>query len=95
MSYKNWNDDLELKCFLIYKYLEMNKFPRGKQTELSKNLASETNLSYGSISAKISNFKSLAKINNHSNASKNSERIYMKYIDCELSELYKIANYYI
>lgn len=95
MAYKNWNDDLELKCLLIYKYLENNKFPKGKQAELSKKLALTTNLSYGSISAKISNFKSIAKINNHSNASKNSERIYMKYINFELLELCKITNFYI
>lgn len=95
MPYRNWDDNKELQCLVIFKYLKENNFPRGKQMELSKKLSYITNLSYGSISAKVSNFKSIAKINNSSNASNNSKRVYSKYINMELVELYTISNFYI
>ena len=82
MTYKknsNWNDKNELKCLLIFKKLKAEYFPRGKQAKYCREMASTTNLDKGNISAKVCNYKSVAGINNHSNASKNTIRIYNKY----------------
>ena len=50
-------------------------------------MAKSTNLSVGSISAKVSNYKSVAAISNKSNASQNTKRIYKKYKDFTIKEL--------
>lgn len=88
----NWNEKNELKAFLIFKKLEKECFPRGKQMELSRQMAKNTNLSEGSISAKVSNYKSLAGINNNSNASKATKLLYSKYKDLSIKELEQIIN---
>lgn len=75
----HWNDEMELECLLVVKILEKEGFPRGRQKELSESLASRSRLGWGSISAKVSNYKSLAGKNNHSNASQNSVRIFQKF----------------
>ena len=66
----------ELRCLVILKKLISENFPRNRQMELCREVARKSNLSSGSISAKVSNFKSLAGINNKSNASNNSKIIY-------------------
>ena len=53
-------------------------------------MASVCNLSSGSISAKVSNFKSLEGVNNNSNASNNSKIIYKKYNQLSVDELEKM-----
>ena len=80
MSYRsNWNEKNELKCLLIFKKLQANGFPRGKQMEYCREMEKYTSLDAGNISAKVSNYKSVAKVNNESNASQNTIRIYNKY----------------
>lgn len=74
-----WNDEMELECLLIYKILEQEGFPRGKQKKLAEDLAARSDLEWGSISAKVSNFKSVAGDNNHSNASQNTIRFYREF----------------
>lgn len=93
MSYKgnsNWNDKNEIKCLIIFKQLEQAGFPRGMQAELSKKLAKSTGLKYGSISAKISNYKSVFGVNNHSNASSNTSYFVRKYGNLSIEELQKL-----
>lgn len=89
----NWNEINELKAFLIFKKLQELDFPRGKQMEFCREMAKETNLDAGNISAKVSNYKSVAGINNSSNASNDTKLNYSKYknysID-KLKELIKI-----
>jgi len=65
-----WTKDDELQCFLIYKKLENDKFPRGLQQQLCEKLAAINGISVGSLSAKVVNYKSEFKVNNSSNSSK-------------------------
>ena len=88
MSYQSeWNDENEIRCMIIFRKLANEGYPAGKQMEYSQEMAKITNLTAGSISAKISNYKSVAKINNASNASKNTIRIYTKYKDFSIEKL--------
>lgn len=98
MTYKDnsdWNDINEIRCLIILKILILENFPRNRQMELSKELARISKLSKESISAKVSNFKSLAKINNNSNASKNSKLIFEKYNGYTIIELQKMISEFI
>ena len=91
MAYRsNWNEQSELKCLLIFKQLEADNFPRGKQSKLCKAITKSTNLDATHISAKVCNYKSVAGINNSSNYSKNTFNLYHKYKDLSISELKKI-----
>lgn len=98
MTYKDnsdWNDINEIRCLIILKILILENFPRNRQMELSKELARTSKLSKESISAKVSNFKSLAKINNNSNASKNSKLVFEKYNGYTIVELQKTISEFI
>lgn len=85
----NWNELNELRSLVIFKKLELEGFPRNKQMELCKAMALKTHLDAGNISAKVSNYKSVAGINNPSNASVNTKEIYKKYGSLSLSEIEK------
>ncbi len=95
MSFKkdsNWNEKNELKAFLIFKKLQEVNFQRGKQMELCRYMEQETNLDAGNISAKVSNYKSVAGINNNSNASNDTKQSYLKYKDHSIKELEDIIS---
>ncbi len=95
MTYRTnskWNDLNELKSYIIFKKLETNGFLRGEQIVLCRELAKESGLKPGSISAKVCNYKSLEGRNNTSNASTNSIRIYNKYKSYSLPKLLKIKS---
>jgi len=90
MSFKdssNWNEKNELKAFIIFQKLKKVGFPRGKQMELCREMEKETNLDAGNISAKVSNYKSVAGINNNSNASNDTKETYSKYKDYSIEKL--------
>lgn len=92
MSFKNgshWNEKNELKSFLILKKLQEENFPRGMQIKLCRQMEKETNLKTGSISAKVSNYKSEAGINNPSESTKQT---YLKYKSCSIKELEEIID---
>lgn len=74
-----WNDLNELRCLLILKQLEAEKFKRNRQAQLCRELSQQSGLSEGTIKAKVGNYKSVAGITNHSNASTNTISIYKKY----------------
>ena len=96
MTYSNdslWNDNNEIKCLIIFKYLQKSNFPRGMQKKYCEELAKISGLGRGSISAKVSNFKSLAGINAPSNYSKNSEDIYELYSNTTIKELEDIVGW--
>lgn len=82
-----WNDDNELRCLVIFKQLEEKGFPRGLQIQLCREMARKTNLDVGNISAKVSNYKSVAGINNDSNASMKTKEIYGKYNMLSISQI--------
>jgi hypothetical protein len=93
MNYKDtsdWNDINELRCLLILKKLIDENFPRNRQMQLCREVTIISNLTSGSISAKVSNYKSLAGINNKSNVSNSSKIIYEKHKQYSISELDKV-----
>lgn len=95
MSYSyqsNWSDKAEIACLIALKILIDEGFPRGMQSELSDEISSKYQLDKGSVSAKISNYKSLDGVNKASNASENSKRIYNQYSKQSISELEKLIN---
>jgi hypothetical protein len=82
MTYKEsseWNELNELRCLEIFQKLREENFPRGRQIDLCKKMARITNLEVGSISAKVSNYKSVGGINRASNASSNTMRLFSKF----------------
>lgn len=90
MTYKadsHWNESNEIRCLIIFKKLESEMYPKGKQMEYCRDMAKVSNLDPGNISAKVSNFKSVAGVNNASNASTNTIEIYEKYGEHTISEL--------
>lgn len=93
MGYKNnslWNDENELRCLIIFKKLQAENFPRGKQMEYCIEMSKITKLDPGNISAKVSNYKSVAGINNHSNASTNTTKFYKEYGRLSINEIESI-----
>jgi hypothetical protein len=86
----DWNELFELECLLILKKLELNGFPRGMQMELCNTLSKNSPLSKENISAKVSNYKSIAGINNKSNASKNTQIVYETYAHKSIPQLEQI-----
>ena len=88
----NWNEKNELKAFLIFKKLEKLNFPRGKQMEFCREMEKETNLDAANISAKVSNYKSVAGINNNSNASSDTRNNYTMYKDFSIDKLEELIS---
>ncbi|WP_345853680.1 hypothetical protein [Shewanella algae] len=92
-----WNLENELRCLLIFKELEESSFPRGLQVDLATKMSSQTNLSVGNISAKVSNYKSEAGINAESNSSEATKVLYQRFGSLSLKEVkalyegYKLA----
>ena len=84
-----WTDKFELECLLIFRKCEVQAFPWGLQLELCEELEkrSQNSPSAQSLSAKVGNFKSLAGINNASNCSKNSKRIFDLYQKYSIEDL--------
>jgi hypothetical protein len=87
-----WNDEMELRCLLIFKKLEAAQYPRGRQLELCRELSSQSGLDAGNLSAKVSNYKSVAGVNKHSNASENTISMYKKYGKLSISEIEALAS---
>ena len=82
MSYRPtslWNEATEIRCLIIFKKLQAQNFPRGKQMDYCRAMSRITKLGPGNISAKVCNYKSVAGVNNASNASINTKNLYQKY----------------
>ena len=95
MSFKdssNWNEKNELKAFVIFQRLKEVDFPRGTQMKLCREMEKETNLDAGNISAKVSNYKSVAGINNDSNASSDTKDTYLKYKNYSIEKLEELIS---
>lgn len=87
-----WNDELELKCFLIFKQAEAANFKRGLVTEFCRKLAREENIDEGTLKAKVGNYKSLAgytKPTHASSATKSFYERYKKFSTNQVSEFFK------
>ena len=90
MSYRKkseWNEQNEIRCLIIFQRLKEESFPRGRQMEYCQDMSKSTNLNVGNISAKVSNYKSVAGINKPSNASQNTKEIYEEYKNFTIKEL--------
>ena len=90
MSYRassNWNELNELRSLVVFKKLQETGFPRGRQMDLCREMSLISGLEPGNISAKVCNYKSMAGINNNSNASQNTKEIFNTYGSLSISEL--------
>lgn len=74
-----WSFELELECFVIFKRLEEQNYPRGLQTELCLQLERRTQLTLETIKAKVGNFKSEAGAIGPSHSSNATKYIYSKF----------------
>lgn len=82
---------MELRCLLIFKKLKEEGFPKkGRQVELCNELSKHSGIASNNLSAKVGNYKSVAKINNPSHASINTKRIYAQYGNLSSTEIYAL-----
>ena len=86
----NWNDEMELRCLLIFKKLEEEGFPRNRQTELCNELSKHSGMAFSTLNAKVGNYKSVARINKPANDSSNTKRIYDQYENLSSTEIYAV-----
>ncbi len=99
-SGKGWSDLTELQCLRIMKILvnekgSSAKFPYGRQADLCRELVAKLKkignpLTYESISAKVSNYKSVAGYNQQHNTSNNTKDLYFKYEKYSVEELERV-----
>jgi hypothetical protein len=82
-----WNEKNEIRCLLIFKRLQEEGFPRGRQMEFCRQMSRLTGLDPTNISAKVGNFKSVAGVNRPSNASTNTVELYAKFGGRSIPEL--------
>ena len=97
MSYREdsgWNDKNELRCLLILRKVQEERFPRGLRMHYCRRMAElpDVILTPGSISAKVGNFMSVAGIGRPSNYSENTRRIYEQYKNYSIQELEEVIN---
>ena len=90
-SGSKWNDLNELRCLLAFKQLQEKGFPRNLLTELAEGVAKISGLDVGSVKAKIGNYKSVAGVTGHSNASLNTISIYNKYGQFSVAKLQELV----
>jgi len=91
-----WSDLNELRCLLAYKKLEEARFPRNMQADLAKGIARQSGIPESSVKAKIGNYKSVAGVTGHSNASQGTISMYRHYghlTSAQLEELIKSGKY--
>lgn len=92
MAYRsNWNKKNELRCLIIFKKLELKNFSRNQQMAYCREMEQISNLDATNISAKVSNYKSVAGVNNSSNASQNTIQIFNKYNQYSIKQLEAIV----
>lgn len=87
-----WNKKTELMAYLIFKKLEVEKFPYGKQAELCREMMKKTGLDKGNISAKVCNYKSVAGYNKSSNASNQTKNNFSDFNQLSINELSKMID---
>lgn len=74
-----WNDLNEFRCLLAFKCLQEQGYPKNMLTDLAKEISQISEISIGSVKAKIGNYKSVAGVTRHSNASSQNILIFNKY----------------
>ena len=81
-----WSLELELECFIILKIIEAEGFPRGRQSDLCKELSIRCTLSEGTIKAKVGNFKAEGGHTGETNSSYATKYIMDKFGSYSLNE---------
>tara|TARA_R110002167_G_scaffold174438_9_gene373289 strand:- start:398 stop:721 length:324 start_codon:yes stop_codon:yes gene_type:complete len=81
-----WNFEIELRCFIIFKRLESEGFPKGMQTDLCRVLTESTEISFESLKAKVGNYKSELGVTNDSNSSEATKYIASNFGHLSVSE---------
>ena len=87
----HWNETNEIRCLIIFKKLQADNFPRGKQMEYCREMSMVTKFDPANISAKVGNYKSVAGVNNASNVSTNTIELYLKHGHLSIDELDKMV----
>lgn len=87
-----WDDELELRCFLVFKEAESQNFKRGLVTELCRKLAKARNIDEGTLKAKVGNYKSLAGYTRPTNASTSTIRIFEQYKNLSKQDIETLLN---
>ena len=82
-----WSDLNEVRCLLAFKQLEEAGLPRNMLSDLARDIARISGIPEGSVKAKIGNYKSVAGITGHSNASVESQSMYRNYGHLSSSKL--------
>ena len=82
-----WNDLNEIRCLLAFKKLQEKGFPRNLLTDLARDIARLSGLDVGSVKSKIGNYKSVAGVTGHSNASLKTISFYKKYGQLRATQL--------
>jgi hypothetical protein len=90
-----WSLENELRCFIIFKKLEAEDFARRRQSELCREMANNSDLSFRTIMAKVGNFKSEAGIIRSSNASDATKFIVKNYRNMSLKEVEALLEGYL
>ena len=85
-----WNDLNEIKCLLAFKQLEEKNYPRNMLTDLAQEISKASGLNVGSVKAKIGNYKSVAGVTAHSNASKQTISIFKKYGHLNSGQIHEV-----
>lgn len=91
-SNSKWSDLNELRCLQAFVILKENNNPRNLLTELATNISKESGLSVGSVKAKIGNYKSVAGVTGHSNASLNTKSMFKNFGHLSSAQLQKLIN---
>lgn len=87
-----WSDKNELRCLLILRKVQDERFPRGLRMHYCRRMAElpDVIMPLGSISAKVGDFMSVAGIGGRSNYSENTRRIYEQYKNYSTQELEEV-----
>jgi hypothetical protein len=87
----HWNEKNEIRCLIIFKKLQAENFPRGKQTEYCREMSRLTNIEPIKIISKVSDYKAAARVNFASNASVKAIEQFKKYGQLPIEKLEKLV----
>lgn len=88
----HWHEKNEIRCLIIFKKLQAENFPRGKQTEYCREMSKLTKIDPKKIISKVSDYKAAARVNFASNASVKTVEQFNKYGQLPIKKLEKLAS---
>ncbi len=87
-----WNEATDIQCLIIFKRLFVEDFPRGRQIEYCRELSSQVGINADRLSGRVSDYKSAAGLNQSSDASVNTIRLYKKHRHTSIRELERMLS---